>query len=64
MRDHSVASVTQLPLRVSELELWRSLVDASQALRHLDRENRMVDRCAAYLEQLASISEPPSEFDF
>jgi hypothetical protein len=62
VRDQSVASAMQLPLRVSDIELWRSLVDASQALRHLDRENRMVDRCAAYLEQLASISEPPSEF--
>ena len=62
VRDHSVTSLMQLPLRVSDLDLWRSLVDASQALRRLDRENRMVDRCAAYLEQLASISEPPSEF--
>jgi hypothetical protein len=64
VRDHSVTSVIQLPLRVSDLDLWRSLVDASQALRHLDRENRMVDRCAAYLEQLASISEPQSEFSY
>jgi hypothetical protein len=57
LRDQKAKSTMPLPLRISELELRRSLTDASQALRHLDCENRMVDRCAAYLEQLSTLSE-------
>jgi hypothetical protein len=53
--------VMPLPLEVSEADLKTSLADAALALRHLDSENRMVDRCAVYLEQLAGVSEALSE---
>ncbi|KAH8671767.1 fungal-specific transcription factor domain-containing protein [Tricladium varicosporioides] len=50
-----------LPLPVSETELQASLGDAARALRRLDCENRMVDKCAAYLNQLASVLETLSQ---
>jgi hypothetical protein len=61
LRDRSTNGVMPLPLEVSEADLKRSLADAALALRHLDSENRMVDRCAVYLEQLAGVSEALSE---
>jgi hypothetical protein len=57
LKDRNSHGAIPLPLSISELELQRSLIDAALALRRLDCENRMVDRCAAYLEQLASVSE-------
>ncbi|KUJ16925.1 uncharacterized protein LY89DRAFT_707337 [Mollisia scopiformis] len=57
LRDRSANGAIRLPLAVSELDLQRSLIDAALALRQLDCKNRMVDRCAVYLEQLASVSE-------
>ena len=53
--------VLPLPLTVSEMDLQQALVDAAVALRRLDRENRMVDRCAIYLEQLVSVAETMSK---
>ncbi|KAM3083089.1 hypothetical protein ACMFMG_003756 [Clarireedia jacksonii] len=57
LEDRTSRGATSLPLSVSKLDLQRSLIDAAFALRRLDCENRMVDRCAAYLEQLGSVSE-------
>ena len=57
LRDRSNNGAVPLPLTVSELEFQQSLNDAAASLRRLDQENRMVDRCAAYLEQLASVAE-------
>ncbi|PMD33546.1 hypothetical protein L207DRAFT_557987 [Hyaloscypha variabilis F] len=57
LKDRSTHGAIPLPLSISELELHRSLIDVALALRRLDCENRMVDRCAAYLEQLTCVSE-------
>lgn len=61
LKDRRTNGTMPLLLATSELDLQKSLVDAALALRRLDCENRMVDRCAAYLEQLASISDALSE---
>lgn len=62
LQGQKTTGLMPLQLTVSELDLQRSLVDAALALRGLDCENRMVDRCAVYVEQLASVSEALSEY--
>ncbi|KAF4631594.1 hypothetical protein G7Y89_g6531 [Cudoniella acicularis] len=57
VEDRVINGTVRLSLPVSELDLKRSLADAALALRRLDCENHMVDRCAAYLEQLAGVIE-------
>ena len=61
LKDQSSNGGLPLPLAVSEMDLQQALVDAALALRRLDRENRMVDRCAIYLEQLVSVARTMSE---
>jgi len=51
-RDRKLNGSQPLILPVSSNELYKSLSDASGALRLLDCKNKMVDTCALYLEQL------------
>jgi len=51
-RDRKVNGTQPLSLPAPPHELYKSLSDASQALRLLDSKNKMVDTCALYLEQL------------
>ena len=46
-----------LSVPVSSMDLHKSFADAVLALRRLDSQNRMVDRCASYLEQLGGLFE-------
>ncbi|PVH68847.1 hypothetical protein DL98DRAFT_542088 [Cadophora sp. DSE1049] len=57
LKDRNANGAMPLLLAVSEHDLHRSLVDAAAALRRMDYENMMADRCALYLERLASVSE-------
>jgi hypothetical protein len=64
LKDRSSNGTMPLLLAVSEMDLQQSLVDAALALRRLDRHNRMVDRCAAYLEQLVNVARALSKSNF
>lgn len=61
VKDRAVDGAAPLPLPVSEIELQTSLGNAARALRRLDCDNRMVDKCAAYLDQLAGVLEALSQ---
>jgi hypothetical protein len=57
LKDQSMKDGPSLSLPVSSMDLHRSFADAVLALRRLDSQNRMVDRCASYLEQLGGLLE-------
>lgn len=44
-----------LPSSISVDDLQRSLVSAGMSLRQLDTGNRMIDRCAAYVEKMVEV---------
>lgn len=53
--DQNLRTSILLPVSLPAADLQKSLGDAAVALQLLDVGNRMVERCARYLEQLSGV---------